>query len=212
MVKAVVFGSTGKSGSSIVNELLSRGHSVIAIARDANKVSQRSNPNVAVRVSGDVEKDDLLPLLAGADVVVHAYAPPLEEPNRLIGFTERLVAAIKANGNNQRLLMVGGAGGLSVPGGLLINAPWFPKEYVPIAQAHIDALEHLRHSNINWTTLSPPAMFGPGERRGTYRKAIEDLIFDSNGHSAISTDDYAIALVDEIEKPTHVRQRFTCAN
>lgn len=207
MVSVAVIGASGKTGSSVVNELLSRGHSVITIVRDANKAPKGAN--VTVRVSADVEHDDLAPLIAGADVVVHAYAPPLEDPDRLVGFTDRVVDAVKANGNTQRLLMVGGAGGLSVPGSLLIDAPFFPKEYVPIAKSHIEALEHLRKSGTNWTTLSPAAYFFVGERKGKFRLAIEDLVMDGAGNSAISTDDYAIALVDEIEKPVHVRQRFT---
>jgi putative NADH-flavin reductase len=206
MVKVAVIGATGKSGSSIVKELLNRGHSVVAIVRDASKAPQHAD--VTVRVSSDVETDNLVPLIKDADVVVHAYAPPVSEPNRIIGFTDRLVQAVHQS--NQRLVMVGGAGGLKVAGGILRDASFFPKEYIPIAQAHIDALEVLRKSNVNWTTLSPPAYFFVGERKGTYRKATEDLVSDANGNSSISYDDYAIALVDEIEKPVHVRQRFTC--
>jgi putative NADH-flavin reductase len=208
MVKVAIIGASGKSCTSVATELLNRGHSVIAIVRDAAKAPKHAN--VTVRISGDIEKDDLVPLIKDADVVVNAYAPPQDDPNRLIGFTDRVVQALQANGNNQRLVMVGGAGGLSVPGSLLINASFFPKDYVPIAQAHIDALEVLRKSNVNWTTLSPPAYFFVGERKGTYRKGIEDMVSDANGNSSISYDDYAIALVDEIEKPVHVRQRFTC--
>lgn len=210
MVKVAIIGATGKSGSRIQTELLSRGHTVIAIARDASKV-QEQGAKVEVRVAADVETADLVPLIEGADVVVHAYAPPFDDTQRIVGFTQRVVDAIKQNGNRQRLVMVGGAGGLraDASGGLVINQAWFPKDYVPIAQAHIDALEILRASDINWTTLSPPAMFAPGERTGKFRLGGEDLVANEQG-SSISMEDYAIVLVDEIENPRHVRSRFTC--
>ena len=106
--------------------------------------------------------------------------------------------------------MVGGAGGLEVaPGQLVINQPWFPEQWKPIAQAHIDALEVLRASNINWTTLTPPGMFTPGDRTGTYRLGLENLVAKEDGTSSISMEDYAIALVDEIENPRHERKRFS---
>jgi len=210
MVKVAIFGATGNSGSRIQTELLNRGHSVIAIVRNAGKVKE-SGANVEVRVSEDVESADLLPLIRGADVVVHAYAPPQNDTQRIVGFTRRLVEAIVANGKNQRLVMVGGAGGLraDASGGLVINQPWFPKDYVPIAQAHIDAYEVLKGSSINWTTLAPPGLFTPGERTGKFRLADEDLVANEQG-SAISMEDYAIVLVNEVEQPAHVRARFTC--
>lgn len=209
MVKVAIFGATGKSGSRIQTELLARGHSVIAIARDASKVA--GGANVETRVAADAETADLVPLIQGADVVVHAYAPPFEDVNRLLTFTRRLVDAVRSNGNNQRLVMVGGAGGLiaDANGGRVIDQPWFPKEWVPIAQAHIDALELLRASDVNWTTLSPPGMFAPGERTGKFRLSDEHLVATEQG-SSISMEDYAIVLVDEIETPRHVRARFTC--
>jgi uncharacterized protein len=153
MVKVAVLGSTGKSGSRIVTELLNRGHSVVAIARDPSKV-ENTNANLTV-VQGSTE-GDLAGYIAGSDIVVNAYAPPFGSENELIGVTSRLVDAVKAAGVS-RLIMVGGAGGLKVPDGtLVINQSWFNADWVPIAQAHIDALQVLRSSDVNWTTLSPP--------------------------------------------------------
>ncbi len=209
MVKVAIIGATGKSGSRIQEELLSRGHSVIAIARDASKV--KTGPNVEVRTTPDAETADLVPLIAGADVVVHAYAPPWEDNQRLVPFTTRVIEAIKRNGNTQRLVMVGGAGGLigDANGGRVIDQPWFNEAWKPIAQAHIDAFEIVRNSDINWTTLSPAGLFQPGERTGKFRLGTEALIANEQG-SSISMEDYAIVLVDEIENPRHVRSRFTC--
>lgn len=210
MVKVAIIGATGKSGSRIQAELLSRGHSVIAIARDASKVTQ-TGPKVEVRLAADIETADLIPLIQGADVVVHAYAPPVGEEHRIINFTSRLIDAIRQNGNQQRLVMVGGAGGLrgDASGGLVVDQPWFPKEFVPIARAHIEAFDVLKRSDINWTTLAPPGMFAPGERTGKFRLGGEDLVMNEQG-SSISMEDYAIVMVDEIENPKHVRARFTC--
>ena len=209
MVKVAIFGATGKSGSRIQEELLSRGHSVIAIARDASKV--KTGANVEVRTTADVETADLVPLIEGAEVIVHAYAPPVDDTQRIVPFTSRVIEAIKRNGKSQRLVMVGGAGGLigDANGGLVIDQAWFPESYKPIAQAHIDAFEVVRGSDINWTTLAPPGVFQPGERTGKFRIGGEALIANENG-SSISMEDYAIVLVDEIENPRHVRARFTC--
>eukprot|EP01040_Poterioochromonas_malhamensis_P001239 gene1239-1314_t len=208
MVKVAIFGATGKSGSRIQEELLSRGHSVIAIARDASKV--KTGPNVEVRTTSDAETADLVPLIAGADVVVHAYAPPVDDTQRLIPFTTRVIEAIKQNGNTQRLVIVGGAGGLiaDANGGRVIDQPWCDDIWKPIAQAHIDTLELVRASDINWTTFSPAGFFQPGERTGKFRLGTDTLIANEHG-SSISMEDYAIAFVDEIENPRHVRTRFT---
>ena len=203
MVKVIIIGATGKSGSRIQTELLSRGHTVTSVARDASKIAPADNLTV---VQGNVT-DDLVALINGHDVVVNAYAPPFESVQDLVGFTQRLADAAKAT--NTRILMVGGAGGLQVaPGELVINQSWFPEAWRPIAQAHIDALEVLRASDSNWTVLTPPTMFNPGERTGKFRLDLENLVATEAG-SSISMEDYAIALVDEIENRKHERLRFT---
>jgi hypothetical protein len=158
-----------------------------------------------------VNSGDVAAAIAGCEIVVNAYAPPAGSEQELVAVTELLVLACKAAGV-ARLVMVGGAGGLLMPNReLVINQSWFPKEVVPIAQAHIDALERLRASDINWTTFSPPGMFAPGERTGKYRLGGENLVMDAKYASVLSMEDYAIALVDEIETPRHERLRFTAA-
>ena len=106
--------------------------------------------------------------------------------------------------------MVGGAGGLQVsPGVSLINSGKLPPEWLPIARSHVKALELLRSSDIDWTCLSPSAYFGPGERTGKFRLDSDSLLTAENGESTISMEDYAIAMVDELENAKHRRQRFT---
>ncbi|RYG69579.1 NAD-dependent epimerase/dehydratase family protein [archaeon] len=205
-MKVAIFGATGKSGSRIQAELLSRGHEVIAIARDPSKMK----PAERLTVRQGEADGDLAQLIEGADVVVNAYAPPWEHVQALVTFTQRLVDAVKQTGV-KRLLMVGGAGGLKQHAGTeerVIDAPWFPEEWKPIAQAHIDALQVLRGSDINWTTLTPPGYFEPGERTGKFRLDTDTMVATEAG-ARISMEDYAIALADEIERSQYERQRFT---
>ena len=124
---------------------------------------------------------------------------------------ETLTDAVKQAGV-QRLLIVGGAGSLEVAPGLqLANSPTFPEAWKPIATAHIEALEVYLKADLNWTYFSPAAMFQPGERTGTFRIGSDQLLVDEKGESRISTEDYAIAMLDEVEKPRFIRKRFTIA-
>jgi putative NADH-flavin reductase len=114
----------------------------------------------------------------------------------------------------KRLIVVGGAGSLEVaPGVRLVDAPAFPAEWKGVGLAHSDALEVYRNSEaeVDWTYVSPPAIIEPGERKGNYRVGGDQLLADEKGDSRISTEDYAVALLDEVEKPRHLRGRFTVA-
>ncbi len=141
--------------------------------------------------------------------MVSAYAPPVDNTDALVDVTKREIEAVKKAGR-PRLLVVGGAGLLEVaPGVTLIKSGHLPQEYMPIAISHEKALGVLRASDINWTYLSPAAYFVPGERTGKFRLGTKELISDAKGESKISFADYAIALVDEIEKPAHERASFS---
>jgi len=203
----VLFGATGMIGSRILNELLSRGHSVTAVVREPSKFSGREN---VAATAGDIfDQDSVRDSARGADVVVSAYGPGPEKAELLLDATRSLIAGVEAAGV-KRLVMVGGAGTLEVaPGLLLENTPDFPAAWKAIALAHGDALGLLRASKLEWTSLSPAAYIHPGERTGKFRLGKEQLIVNDKGASEISAEDYAIALVDEVEKPQHVRQRFT---
>ena len=111
----------------------------------------------------------------------------------------------------RRLLVVGGAGSLEVsPGLTLVNTPDFPVEYKPETLAGVEFLNVLRgEKELDWTFLSPPYFFAPGERTGKFRLDKDKLLVAADGQSRISTEDFAIALVDELEQPKHSRQRFT---
>ena len=126
-----------------------------------------------------------------------------------MGVTQRQVEALD-HGSNVRLIVVGGAGGLNVaPDVTLIDSGYLPEPFLPIAKAHQKALNVLRASAIDWTYLAPAAYFEPGTRTGKFRLGTDELIANEQQESRISMEDYAIALVDELENPKHRRQRFS---
>jgi uncharacterized protein len=206
-MRVVVYGATGNSGREIVKELLSRGHAVTAVAR--NVASVEAKPGLTVKSDDLSNVDTITATIVGADAVVNAYAPPADNSDALIDVTKRQIEAVKKAGK-ARLLVVGGAGLLEVaPGVTLIKSGYLPAEYLPIATAHEKALGVLRESDINWTYLSPAAYFVQGERTGKFRLGTRELVADAKNESRISFQDYAIALVDEIEKPAHERASFS---
>lgn len=206
-MKIVLCGATGQAGSRILNELLERGHKVTAVVRDPAKITPRDGLTV---IEGDISNvDSIAAVSRGADALVSAYGPGPQHPELLPGATEKLLEAAKASGV-PRFLWVGGAGALEVaPGVTLIASGHLPAEWMGIAVAHADALELARKSDVNWTCLAPSAYFEAGERTGKFRLAKDSLISDENHNSRISFEDYAVALVDELENPRHEGQRFT---
>jgi putative NADH-flavin reductase len=207
-MKVALYGATGKSGSRILKELVSRGHQVIAIVRNPAKLPQ---PGAGVVIKQDDLSDPkkIAAAVNGADAVISAYAPPQGDVDAIVGVTQRQVEALN-HGSNVRLIVVGGAGGLNVaPGVTLIDSGYLPEPYLPIAKAHTQALNVLRESTIDWTYLAPAAYFEPGTRTGKFRLGTDELIANEQQESRISMEDYAIALVDELEKPKHRRQRFS---
>jgi uncharacterized protein len=203
----VVYGATGNSGSEIVKELLRRGHHVTGVARKID--SLQGQQGLTAKVDDLSNVDVTAAIIKGADVVVSAYAPPADNTDAIVDVTKREIEAVKKAGRS-RLLVVGGAGLLEVaPGVTLIKSGHLPAQYIPIATSHEKALGVLRASDINWTYLSPAAFFVPGERTGKFRLGTKELIADAKGESKISFADYAIALVDEIEKPAHERASFS---
>jgi putative NADH-flavin reductase len=204
-MNVVVYGATGNSGSRILQELISRGHKVTAVARNTSKL-----PSTVTARQDDLSNvETIAAIIQGADAVISAYAPPQDNTDALLGVTERQIAAVKSAGNI-RLIIVGGAGSLEVaPGVTLLSSGHLPAPWIPIATSHENVLKMVQASDINWTYFSPAAFFEPGERTGKFRLGTDQLVADSKGQSRISLEDYAIALVDELEKPAHERARFT---
>lgn len=200
-MNVVILGISGRVGSRLAHELLQRGHRVTGIARNVAAVAPRDGLSLASADVADGER--LLPLLKGHDAVISS--------TRFAGSdAASLIAVVKAAGV-PRLLVVGGAGSLEVaPGVALIDTPEFPEAYKAEASGGRDFLAVLRQERqLDWTFLSPSALFEPGQRTGTFRLGKDSLLVDAKGDSAISMEDFAIALSDELEQPRHSRQRFT---
>jgi putative NADH-flavin reductase len=214
-MKIVLYGATGRAGSRILTELLGRGHEVVAVVRNLDKLA----PNDGLTVQqGDLSSvEAIAEAIGGAQAVVSAYGPPADKTDQLLDVTKREIAAVQQVSQQAsspehapRLIVVGGAGSLEVaPDVTLESTKDFPAALKPIAQAHEKALELLRASSIDWTYLSPSAFFEPGQRTGKFRLGQDQLLTAPDGKSWISMEDYAIALVDELEQPQHRRQRFT---
>lgn len=204
-MKIAVIGASGKAGNLIVQEAASRGHEVTAIVRNASKVKDLT---VLEKDIFDLTSEDL----KGFDVVVNAYGAPHGQEHLHVDAGKVLIKAL--TGLNTRLFVVGGAGSLFVDEAKtvrLVDTPEFPKEYLPTASNQGKNLEDLKQSNhLNWTFLSPAAFFdAAGARTGSYQTGNENLIVNTKGDSYISYPDYAIAVLDEIEKPQHLNARFT---
>jgi uncharacterized protein len=213
-VNVLLFGATGSIGRRIAAEALRRGHRVTGVTRARDVAGA---PPAGMRlVAGDAgDSAQVAVLAAGQDVVASAVAPPRDgsEPTGpFLAVNRALVEGLRRTAV-RRLVVVGGAGTLEVaPGLAIMDSPGFPDAPKPEAGAHRSVLEFYRTvQDLNWTYLSPAAEFGPGERTGTFRIDGDQLLKGADGRSRISAEDYAIAFLDEIEHPKHIKQRFCVA-
>ena len=214
MANVVLIGATGFVGSAILNELLTRGHKVTAVVRNAAKLPKNDN---LTAVEEDVANVDAIAAIAkGKDAVISAYNPGWTNPEIGRLTTEnypKIVEAVKKSGV-ARLLIVGGAGTLFVKPGLrVVDSGAIPAEILEAVRTlgnfYLNYLT--KEHNLDWVFFSPAGAFDEkGERTGKFRLGKDDLIVDAaTGTSHISVQDYAIAMVDELEKPAHHKERFT---
>lgn len=209
-MKLALFGATGSIGSRILDEALGRGHNVVAIVRDPSKLAPRDRLST---VSGDITAaDGYAAALQGVDAVVVSVSPRGNTTGmQLVALANDLLANLPQLGV-KRLLWVGGAGSLEVaPGVRAVDTPDFPTDYKAEALALGEVLDVLRASatDIDWTFISPPFVIAPGERTGKYRVGGDTPLFDAEGNSHISNEDYAVALLDRIEKNDAPKRRIT---
>ncbi len=199
-MKVAVLGASGRAGSEIREELLRRGHEVIAVSRKIDGIAPA--PGVTLAAADASDPTALADVIRGADAVISALHHDVPAAT--------LLSALKQAGVN-RLLVTGGAGSLEVaPGVRLIDTPEFPAEWKPFATGGITFLNDIRaETEVDWSFFSPAALIFEGPRRGTYRPGTDQLIVDDKGESSISFADYAIAMVDELEQHRHSRARFT---
>lgn len=209
-MRIALFGITGAVGSRIAKEALDRGHSVVGVVRDASNVSLR-HPNLQYVTGNVLDPVSVAAVVKGSDAVISAVGPGnFEHSAFLVDAARSLFSGIKQAGVD-RLLLVGGAGSLEVaPGVQLVDAPGFPDAWKGIALAHRDAFEVIKtQKDLNWTYVAPAAMLEPGERTGRYRTGTDNLVADAQGNSRISMEDYAVAVIDEVERPQHPKARMS---
>ena len=217
MKNVVLIGATGYVGSAILNELVNRGHKVTAVVRDPDKVAVREGVEAVKEDVTNVE--GIAKLAKGKDAVISAYNPGWANPRQYEETLENyplIVEAAKRAGV-ERLLIVGGAGTLFVKPGLrLMDTGVLPEAWMPgvksLGEFYLNTLT--KEEDIDWIFLSPAANLGnlqPGTRTGKYRVGKDELLVDEKGDSFISVEDYAMAMVDELETPKHHKERFTVA-
>ena len=216
-MKVALIGATGFVGTAILRELVDRGHTVTAIARHPEKLAVNS-PNIHPATADAMNADQIADAVKGNDVVVSAYNSGWTNPRIYEDFmiASRAIQAGVRRSGVKRLIVIGGAGSLEIKPGLqLIDTPQFPAEYKRGASAARDYLNELRQEkDLGWTFFSPAILMNhdtAGVRRGHYRLGLDSPVFDAEGKSVLSVEDLALVIVDEIEQPRHIRQRFTAA-
>lgn len=215
MKKVAVIGATGFVGKQVVNELANRGYAVNAIARDSSKVEEKDN---VAAISADVNNvEDLAKVLEGNEAVINTFNAGWTNPNLYDDFlngSRNIEKAVEQSGV-KRFITVGGAGSLFIDGNQLVDGPDFPADIKPGATAARDYLNEIKQNEtLDWTFFSPAIEMHQGTagvRKGTYRTALENPVFNEEGRSILSVEDVAVALVDELEQNNFVRQRFTAA-
>lgn len=211
-MKIALIGASGYVGAKLRDEALQRGHQVIAIVRDPSKLP--AVDGLTARTADAYDSSQVAAAVAGSDVVLSAFGSAGESDEvqaRHLRGSRSIVAGVKHAGVD-RLVVIGGAGSLFVsPGVQLVDTEAFPAEWKPGARGARDALADLQKENdLEWTFVSPPPMLVPGERTGKYETGGDGVPPMRDGQPAsISTDDLAVAVLDEIEKPKHHRQRFS---
>jgi putative NADH-flavin reductase len=213
-MKIAIIGASGQIGSFIRDEALARGHQVTAIVRHPEKIAVK-NPLLTV-LKADVLTDKVNQLVKGQDAVISAYNPGWDNPdiyNEQIKGARAIIDGVKKSGV-KRLLVVGGAGSLEVaPGVQVVDTMNVPDQIKGGVLATRETLYMLRkEKELEWTFLCPPGKIAPGERTGHYQVGKDQLLKNEAGESKISTQDYAVAMIDELEHPQHIRQRFTVAH
>ena len=213
MANVLLIGATGFVGSAVMNELVERGHKVTAVVRNVEKIAKN---DLVTAVKEDVANVEAIAKLAeGKDAIISAYNPGWTNPEIATLITEnypKILEAAKKSGV-KRLLIVGGAGTLfCAPGLRVVDSGAIPAEIMggvrPLGNFYLNTL--MNENDIDWIFFSPAGVFDQeGKKTGNYRLGKDDLIVDAEGNSHISVQDYADAMVNELEKPAHHKERFT---
>ena len=219
-MKVVLIGATGFVGRHILQELLSRSHTVTATARriEGNLLQEPAGHTLQFIQADATDQTQLLPLLQGHDAVISAFNAGWTNPDLYEAFIQGSLSIQHTieKSSLKRLIVIGGAGSLyTEKGQQLVDSPDFPKAFFAGASAARDYLNILRQNKIlDWTFVSPAIEMNKttsGLRKGHYRTDLEHPIFDKNGRSVLSVEDLSMAIVDELEKGAFIRKRFTAA-
>jgi len=210
-MKIAIIGAGGKIGSRISAEAISRGHFVTGISRHPE--TGIKNENIKWVKADALNSESLASVIQGHDALISAFGIDWSRPETyplFVDVSRSEIAAAKKAGV-RRIIVVGGAGSLEIaPGIQLVDTPQFPEEWRAGANEQRKSLDVFRSENeLDWTFFSPAIIIEPGPRTGRFRLGKDNPVFDEKGKSQISYDDYAIALIDELEKPQFIRQRFT---
>lgn len=197
-------------GKRIAEEALRRGHQVTAVVRNPDKLSEYKE-KMNIVCANAVDPSSIAEAVKGHDAVISAYGPKFGEEEELLEAARALIEGVR-RGGVKRLLIVGGAGSLITDSGdALMDTPEFPEELRTLAKAHADAYGIYQESDLEWSYLSPAAIIEPGRRSGQFRIGIDRLVTDESGSSRISVEDYAVAMLDELDDPQFIGTRFTVA-
>ncbi|QDH23763.1 NAD(P)-dependent oxidoreductase [Saccharibacillus brassicae] len=209
-MKVLVLGAEGQMGRRLVTEALYRKCEVIVLMREPALLGQE-HAALEVRAGDLLAPGAIASAAAGCDAILSAFgSEPGEAP--LLPEAMRLTIEGAQAAGVDRLIVVGGSGTLlTAPGVRLMDGPDYPEELLPLAQAHADAYEVLAQSELEWTYASPAAWIEPGRRTGNFRVGMSLLVTDDEGHSRISVEDFAAAVIDELDDPNFIRARFTVA-
>ncbi|MFD9659251.1 NAD(P)-dependent oxidoreductase [Streptomyces mirabilis] len=226
-----VIGATGTIGSRVVTEALDRGHHVTAFSRDATQIKE-DRKNITWKSIDVLDADAVTAAIPDLDVLISGFQPgnaakdmadtvarSIADPTAYATAARALLKALESYPRT-RLIVIGGAGSLEIEPGITradsddllheaLDSIGLPREYAAAVRGHRDALNVLRTSNRLWTYFSPAEDIAPGERTGRFRIGTDQPVLDADGHSRISAEDAAIALVDEAELPRFVQRRFT---
>ena len=211
-MKVAIIGASGFIGSCVRDEALARGHQVTAIVRHPEKITVQ-DPRLHV-VKADILKGNVNEIVKGHDAVISAYSAGRSGSGiydeQIEGY-KAIISGVKKSGI-KRLLVVGGASTLEVSPGVQLIDTMSPEQITQGMLATREMLYMLRkEKELEWTFLSPAATIASGERTGNYRVGKDELVKSKEGESKVSTQDYAVAMLDELENPQHIRERFTVA-
>jgi putative NADH-flavin reductase len=212
-----LLGATGNIGREILAEALRRGHAVTALVRNLARLEARQG--LSIVQANAYDEDEIASAAVGHDVFISAFSPtrigrPHEDTARLVERAHGAIIHAARRAAVDRFIVVGGVGSLKTASGVdVVDSPEYPAAHRPQTLVNREILRGLiaDQTSFRWTYVSPPRRIVAGERTGSFRLALDKLLLDEKGESRISEADFAIAILDEVEGPNHIRKRFTVA-